>query len=818
MSLRQALRRLWLQPWFTLGAVLVLAVGIGLVTALVSLMNAAAFRPWQVRHPDRMVVIHARRAGRETFGAISVAEYRYLRDRSRTIAHMAASENCNARVEDQAGRQLSVFCGFVNADYFNAMEVGMAAGPGFVPGDEDYSAPRAVAVISDALWRQRFGSDPGIVGRTIRINTHDFSVVGVAATGFGDVSRWPNRVDLWMPLPAITIATRSISRLAAFSDPRGETLNRLAGRLSPGATRASAAGELSVLSRQFRRGASLPSSGVEVTDTRPVSAWRASGQAWIPIVLPAYAPLLLAAVLVLGIACANVGNLLLVRAMARQRDIAIRVSLGAGRARIVGELLVEAALLSAAAGALAFVFAFVVPRVMVGLGFTFGATGFTRTTQGLDALRLSFYAPDALVFWVAVLVAGLTAALAGLPPALRATRVDLAAVAAERHGRTAGGARLRVALLAAQIALTTLLLVGAGLLTRAIGHAASLSPGFTIRGIQVVSVEPQRTSGWTMARSRAFYLDLRDGLRETDLWPVAVSELPPFDVGNSVMMVHRPDEAVGVYHPILARPVSANYFAVLGIPLVEGRVPTSDTDSHEIVVNEAAARQLWPNEDPLGRTLQSAQTRTTLEVYTVVGVARDVPVRTMSEVEPVIYPMPPWANVTLLMRSASSGVAARVRAIATRLEPKVTVTARPMTDYVRESLGTAELASRAAWATGALGLVLAMVGAFAIFAYAVEERRYEIGIRMALGARARQIVGLVLATTRRALLFGLAAGFLLSVAAVPVLRHFLYGLSPLDPIAYAETAGILIAAAGLATWIPARRATAVDPASALRHD
>jgi putative ABC transport system permease protein len=817
VRLRQALRRLGHQPWFTVGAVLVLAVGIGLLTALVSLMNAAVLRPWQVPHPNGMVVIHAHRGGPDASGTVSIAEYRYLRDRSQTIAHMAASESCRARVEDQAGRQVSVFCAFVNADYFNAMEVGMAAGPGFVPGDEDYRAPRAVAVISDALWRGRFGADPGIVGRTIRINAHDFSVVGVVAPGFADVGQTPLRTDLWMPLPALAIATRSVSSLAAFLDPRGRTLNRLAGRLSPGSTRASAAGELSLLSREFRTRASLPSNGVDVTDTRPVSGWRVAGEAWTPIVLPAYAPLLLAAVLVLGIACANVGNLLLVRSMSRRRDIAIRFSLGASRARIAGELLMEAALLSAAAGALAFVFAFVVPRVMVGLGFTFGATGFTRAPQGLDALRPSFYAPDALVFWVAVLVTGLTAAIAGLPPALRATHGDLAAVAAERHGHTPGGARLRVAFLAAQIALTTLLLVGAALLTRAVGHAASLNPGFTIRGIQVVLVEPQMPAGSTIARWRAFYLGLRDALRETDLWPVAVSSLPPFDAGNSVMMARRPDEAAGVYHTILARPVSANYFAVLGIPLVEGRIPSSDSDSHEVVVNEAAARQLWPGADPVGRTLQSAETPTTLTAYTVVGVARNVPVRTMSEIEPVVYPTPPWTGATLLIRSAP-GVAARVRAIATRLEPHVTATERPMTDYVRDSLGTAGLASRAAWATGALGLLLAMVGAFATFAYAVEERRHEIGIRVALGARPSQIISLVVLTTSRALLSGLAAGFILSVAAVPVLRHFLYGLSPLDPIAYAETAAILIAAAGLATWIPAHRAAGVDPAGTLRRD
>ncbi len=279
---------------------------------------------------------------------------------------------------------------------------------------------------------------------------------------------------------------------------------------------------------------------------------------------------------------------------------------------------------------------------------------------------------------------------------------------------------------------------------------------------------------------------------------------------------------MGRVQQVLMRSVSRNYFTVLTIPIVKGNVPANDTPSRELVVNEAAARMLWPNTDPVGRTLLSAVSRTEFEEYRVVGVAKDLPVRSMSEIEPVIYRMPQWIPVswtmTVLVRNAAPGVGARVRAVAASLGTRVTVTEVPLVDYVRGSLATAVLASRGAWAIAALGLVLAMAGTFGVFAYVVEERRHEIGLRMALGALPRQAAAPVLRIAARALGWGLAAGLILSVPAVPLLRHFLYGLDPFDPLAYAGVAGILVLAAGTAIWIPARRAMAADPGTTLRSE
>jgi len=815
---QRAVRFLARHPLFALGVILVLAIGIGPVAALASLMNVAFLRPWQVPDPDRLAIFRARPAAGEAYGAISIAEYRFLRQHSRVLSHMAASRLGEQSVDDGSGHRVRLQSASVSADYFDALLVGMTLGRGFVADEEDYGAPKAVAIISHHLWRTGFGSDPAVIGRTVRFGRQPFVLVGVAPRGFVDAdSRGGRRTDVWMPLPAEALLRGASPDLARFSDPRGDGLALLAGRLSPGTTRASAAAELSALSRRFRSAAALPSAGIEAIDTRPISRWPPG---FLRSQLPVPTLLALTVILLLVLACTNAGNLLLARAISRRREIAIHLSLGASRVRVVRQLLMEAAVLSTLAGALGLGLAFAAPRLMVGLGFGYGPAGFYRLSSP-DRVEVSFFAPDALVFWVAAGLVSLTAVVAGLAPALQATRDTFTSLSAERLGSTPAGARWRSRLLVAQIAVTTVLLVGAGLLTRAIGHAAALNPGFAIKDVQVVSVQPKIPPTAMGTRGKAFFVGLRDALQNSDLGSVAVADEPPFWAVNLVMAARRP-ESPDTIQQILMRRVSRDYFGVLGIPIVKGRIPDSDTESRELVVNEAAARALWAGADPIGRTLESAISRTEFQPYIVVGIAKNVPARSMSEIEPVIYRTPDWMpadwTATLLVRGSPPGVGQRVRAVAASLEPQVTVTERPLVDYVRDSLTTAALASRVGWAIGALGLVLAMVGAFGVFAQAAEARRREIGIRMALGSSRAQIARLVLLTASKALTWGLAVGYLLSLMSVPILRRFLYGLSPFDPVAYAGVAGILMLAGTVATWIPVRRAMGVDPATTLRSE
>ena len=642
--------------------ILVLAVGIGPVAALASLMNVAFLRPWQVPEPDRLALFRARPAPGEVSGTISIAEYQFFRQHSRSLLHIVASRSVAVSVDDGSGQQVRLNSVSVSADYFDALLVGMTLGRGFVADEEDYRAPKPVAIISHHLWRTHFDSDSSIIGRTVLLGRQHFVLVGVAPRGFvGADSRGGRRTDVWVPLPTGALLRDATPDLAQFADPRGAGLGLLAGRLSPGATRASAAAELSGLSREFRIAAGLSSAGLEAIDTRPMSRWPPG---FLGSTLPVQALLALTVILMLILACTNAGNLLLARAISRRREIAIHMSLGASRARVVRQLLMETAVLSTLAGAIGLGLAFAAPRLLVGLGFGYSTDGFHRLTSP-DLVELSHYAPDALVFWLAAGLVSLTAVVAGLTPALQAGRDTLTSLSVDRHGSTATGSRWRNGLLVAQVAVTTVLLVGAGLLTRAIGHAAALNPGFAIKDVQVVSVQPKIPPTAMSTRGKAFFVGLRDALRNSDLGSVAVAEEPPFWEGNLVMMARRP-ESPDTIQQILMRRVSRDYFGVLGIPIVQGRIPNSDTESRELVVNEAAARALWPGADPIGRTLESAMSRTEFQPYRVVGVAKDVPVRSMSEIEPVIYRMPDWApmnwTATLLVRGSRPGVGQRVRA------------------------------------------------------------------------------------------------------------------------------------------------------------
>jgi hypothetical protein len=296
-----------------------------------------------------------------------------------------------------------------------------------------------------------------------------------------------------------------------------------------------------------------------------------------------------------------------------------------------------------------------------------------------------------------------------------------------------------------------------------------------------------------------------------------MAEFPPFASTNYVMMLRRPDEPAGAGHMLLTRSVTPNYFALLGVPIVKGRVQQRNAGSTEIVVSEAVARMLWPGADPIGQTLQNFLGPAESETVRVVGVAKDVAIRSMSGLDPVIYRNPTIAS-TLLVRRPSRDTLERIRMTVGDLLPGVKIEQHDFLEYMRDAVSMAVLSARVAWSLGAIGLVLAISGAFGLFAFAVENRRREIGIRRALGARDGQILWLVLQLAGRALIFGLAMGTALTLMATPALRYVLFGISPVAPTAWLEVAALLAVAVGLATWLPVRRAVAVDPATTLRAD
>jgi predicted permease len=795
-DVRYVLRTIRRQPVFSASVVLILTLGIGLVTALFTAFNAAVLRPWPVPDPSSIVVIKPRPAGDEQYGTLSNLEYRYFREHARSFTHLASNIPGGSAVGRSDGTMLArVQSQYVTANYFDALRIGMARGRGFLPEEEDYRSPKDVAVISERVWRQYFASDPGLVGGRIRVGEQMVTVVGVAEPGFADV-RGNIRVDLWLPLTTVAIAhdrKYSAEQLRRFDNPR-QTSGQVFGRLRPGVTPEEAGAELDVLSRQFRSTHAMAAPGLRLADTRPLSV----DNEGVRRQLPTQALMFVALLLVMLLACANAGNLVLAKTVARRDEIAIRLSLGASQSRVARQLITEVLVLSLVAGLFAMSLAATVPSLLIRL-------------RGSEILNDQHLAPDAVVFLFALLMSIVACAFASLGPVLRATRAGAIGSGKDRALAGPSSQRLRLSLLATQIALSTVLLLGAALLTRAVSHAMSLDPGFAVEDTRVVSLDVPRG-----AHADAL-TTIRETLTTAGLPPTAFSSLPPITTARMEIAVRYPNQEAEKNRRLALRPVSANYFGVLSIRLIAGRPFHDRRSAGEIVLSESAAHLLFPGEDPVGKRLLTGGGDKPPESHEIVGVVADVSTTTPREVEPVIY-QPVQSGSVVLVRDLSPAASARLKDLVESAVPGASSYSHPLIDEVRDSLTNLIIGSRIAWVLGGLALVLAMLGAFGVFASMVEERRREIGVRMALGARGSQVVQLVLRGAARPVLAGLAAGLALSLVVTPLLRRALYGMSPFDPIAYLEVAAILLACSLAATWIPAARATRVEPAITLRGD
>jgi len=799
-DLRYAVRTFTRQPGFAVSVIGILALGIGPVATLFTFFNAILLRPWPVREPSSILIVKPVPTATDRYGTLSNLEYRYLRDHSRAFAQLGKSMGAGGAISYRDTKLDAVQWNYVSANYLDLLRVRMQAGRNFLPEEEDYASPRPVAIISDRLWREYFGGSPSIVGDALFVEGRPFTVVGVTEPRFFDVDQL--RRDVWMPLPsqALRPIVKQDAILKMLADPH-QTMGQVAGRLAPGRSSAEAVAELDVLGRQFRRSVGMDAPTYRLSSTRPASLQRDKLTRQLPVMLLMIGALLL----VMLLASANVGNLLLARGLSRQREIAIRLSIGAGRWRIVRQLLTEALLLSIIAGT---------------AGLAIGAMGLRIFVVGARPNPLlanpDLYMPDIGVSAFALAMALLTCIAAAVLPALRSTRIRLAGRAGDAAAGRAGAGRLRTMLLAAQLAVSMVLLLGAGLLTRALGHAMTADPGFAIHDVQAISV--RLPDGASSARIAAFYQNLRQSL-ETGEYPMAaLSEFSVLSGSGRFATLRRADAPLESGAGLLVRDVSARYFSVLGIPLLAGRTfaPFIDGGVHEVVVNESAARLFWPEGSPLGRRLYTGHDDT-LRSYTVTGVVKDVPVQSLSEIRPVVY-QPMAGGGLVLVRDRSRVAVDRIASLVRGIEPAATVTARPLADDIREATDGAAAANQFAWSIGAVALLLSTVGAFGVFSFSVEERRREIGVRMALGARPPQILWTVIGSARWALGLGIGGGLLLALLATPVLKRFLFGLSPFDPIAYAGVTGLLATAALAATWVPARRAAHIDPAVTLRAD
>jgi predicted permease len=787
-DIRLALRLFRKSPGFTFLAVLCLALGIGVNASVFGLLDYVYLRPLPVSNADRLVVLS--RGGDPLF---SYTEYRGLVDRSRSLAGLSASEPEESDLSF-GGNAALIGAEPVSGNYAAVLGARTLLGRWFDREDEP------AAVISYNAWQRLFHSDPHVLGKTVRSESHTYTVIGVVAPEFGGIYM-PLRIDLWVPFRFWAGENAERMRVMVF------------GTLKRGVTVSQASAELNAIATEIRRenpamtkDAAAPLALELVRGVpNPVSRHQA-----MPVVI-----LLMTVVsMVLLIACVNVGNLLLARGMGRQREVAVRFALGASRARVLRQLMTENLALGLAGGAAGVFVAYASNRLLQAAipALPFGE-------------MLRFDLPlDFRVLVYSGLIALLTSLLFGLLPALRGSRYGLAA--SLKGGSVTGGRlRLRLATLTGQITLSLVLLLTAGLFARATLRFRNTDPGFATGNrlfAPVLVPQPQ----FTAASGRSFYdqtlnrLRLLAGVRSAAL----TTRLPLYAAGMESSCVARDTDRPATATTMT---VGTGYLNTMRIALLEGRdfsVADQADGPPAAIVNQTLARRLWPNESATGRSLLFGCDHA--RILKVVGVARDSRIRSLNEVAlPHVY-LP-------FSQAYDGGIVFIV--IETAVDPgslretvrKTLVSSHP--DFrtygvkrLSESLDASFWQVRfEVWVLGVLGmlaLVLAAVGMYGVMAYHVTARTREIGIRMAMGAQPVDVFRLVIAQGVRVTLAGIAAGLILSAIAARLLASLLYGVSPTDAATWATAVAVWLIVAPLACWLPARRATRVEPVLALRQD
>ena len=802
-DVRFAARSLARRPSFVAVTVLTLALGIGANAAIFSVVDAVLLKPLPYREPDRLVSVWP--AGSMMPGIFAEVE------RGTTTVHPIAGYSSGTAVSmTGAAEPVRLVQSEVTAAFFDVLGVRAYVGRTFVDGEDSPGRDR-VAVLSHALWTQQFGSDPAVVGRPIVVDGIAREVVGVMPPGF----RFPSHgVDLWVPI-SMDPSPANIGKYWGTSH-----LNVIA-RLRPGVPIARAEEEAARLVDRSR--SSFP--------WRMPDEW-GKGVTVVPLehkVVGDAGPMLLVLFgsvgVVLLIACVNVANLLLGRAASREREIAIRASLGAGRGRIVRQLLTESVLLALLGGVVGLAFAAAGVRALLQLL----PAGLPRMTEvGIDVRVLAFTMTTALATGIGF----------GIVPAVRASRPTLQGMlgATRNAGGTLARRRLSEALVVAQIALGVVLVVGAGLLIKSFWRLQQVELGFSTERIVTVDIPLPAFASDTAMRAAAFYQEVLERARRVPgVSSSAVASVLPFggagSMGSSFAAeIEAHPTPPGGSAPMLVRTVvTPDYFRTMGIPLLRGRgLSESDRDGAPLValVDELTARRLWPNEDVVGQRFRAVWVEDWVTVVGVVGSVKRDSLSSPGEVG-VYLPMGQRgafnfpAQMSLVVRSerAPSAIGPDLRAAISTLDRTVPVgVARRMGALVGGSAARARFTMLLLATFASVALVLGAVGIYGVVSYAVARRTREIGVRMALGARATDVLAMVLGQGGLLVAGGVALGVVAALAASRVLAGFLFGVTPNDPGVFIAVPALLGGVAIAACLVPARRAARVDPLVALRAD
>jgi len=796
-DLRYGVRLLAKKPGFTLIAVITLALGIGANTAIFSVVNAVVLQPLPYTESDRLMR-WSWQYQEGSIEAVTALEFEFWKEHSDSFDAAFGFAGINSGFNLAGGAEAERVRGVqVSEGFFRTLGINPILGRGFLPEEDRPKGPLAV-VISDTLWRNYYGSDPGIIGKAAQINGRPHTIVGVMPPGF----QFQSPTDVLLPL-----------QLFADARDNGQNTGVIA-RLKPGVTRAQAQAEMAQLLpaflQEYPKHTKADDRGIGLTSYQQSVVGDVSQTLW----------LLFGAVgFVLLIACANVANLLLARATARKGEMAIRIALGASRWRLMRQLLTESWVL-ALAGSLA--------GLLIALwGVPALLTLMPQELPRHAEIHLNF---QAVLFAVGVSL--LTSLLFGIVPALRATRMDVSETIKAASGRSRAGrldSRMRGLLIVSEVALSLVLLVGAGLLVKSFIKLRAVDPGFNAQHLTATQISLTSNKYRTTAQVWAFEQQVLERIKAMPgVVSAATASNAPLERGLRMGIAvdgHQIERSIQI------RAISPQYFDTLGISLIDGRA-FADTDTQAsppvAIVNETLARNYYPERPPVGSQL-STQNKS----LQIVGVARDIKEMGLDQsVEPTLYiPIPQigdglmsamnrWFLTAWMIRTSGPiDLTAALRDAVRDVDPQLPIASvRPMTQVINATMSSRQFVLLLMGVFAGLALALTAVGLYGVLSYQVSQRTNEIGVRMALGAQPRDVLKMVIGKGMTLALVGVALGLVAAFALTRLIASWLFGVSATDPLMFAGIALLLASVALLACYIPARRATKIDPMVALRYE
>ena len=811
-DLQYGLRMLTKNPGVTFVAVITLALGIGANTAIFSAVSAFLIRPLPVPHAEQLVRPLEVFEDRGMRDEISYPDFLEYRTQGASVADLAAEDMVPAAIDTE--NQSDVVWGqVVSANYFDLVQVKPIMGRTFVPDEDKTVGASPVLVVSYSLWQRRFGADPNLVGKTVRLNNRPYQVIGVAPESFTG-TKFALSLDFWAPISMVEEIQRSPKMLEA----RGDHWMNAIGRLKPGVSLAQASAEFSAIATRLNQ--TYADARSRDTQVKVMTETEGRFEDMGTVFKSGGAIAMAIAGLILLIACANVANLMLARAAARRKEIGIRLALGASRVRLIRQLLTESLLLAILGGGLGLLVAVWMTKLM---------QGFVPIMQ--YTIVKDFFSLDSRALWFTLVVSLVTGLIFGLAPAWHSSNPDVVPVLKglpEEHRKKFGRMSLRNGLVVIQVALSLMVLVCAGLFIKSFRKAQTMDPGFNNPNGLIVSLNPQLV-GYDDDQARNFYRQLVERTRNLPgVEAVAMAQLLPLgDSSNSHGPILKEGETLPkgtAGRSVMVNTVGPGYFKTMQIPFSEGR-DFDDRDQPKtqqvVIVNQKLAETLWPGESAVGKRMFIGSRN----AFEVIGVVKTGLYRALAE-DPkpfFYYPLTQRRldGMSLVVRSSVDprGLVGSIRNEVQALDRRVPIYAvRTMQEHLTYALWAPNMAASLSLAFGVLAALLSAVGLYSVMAYVVSQRTREVGIRMALGANRTHVLKLITKQGMWLAGVGVVIGLVLALALVRVLSAVLIGVSGYDLGIFLLVPVLLVAVALLACYLPARRATKVNPLVALRYE